>query len=294
MEIVRIGRSLAVLALAGFAQIACAHPLAGLKNGSDLTPLAPSAMAAALPKGAVVVLGENHGVRAHRDQHLIVLEELRKAGHAVSVGLEFFPAAIQGDVDSWRAGRLSEAAFLERIGWGGVSFDFYRSQAEFPRAEEGSRTLALNAPRELTSKIAKAGLDGLTAAERALLPPGFTLGRESYRRRFAAQMPHLPDPSALDRYFAAQSVWDETMAWNAARFLSANPSQTLVIVVGDFHARYGGGLPDRLRARTSAPVFTLSQVNLHGLSSEEALAEIAPSPEDGPRGDAVWAEDAGE
>lgn len=271
-------------------QVACAHPIAGLKKGGDLTPWTPDAMAAAIPKGAVVVLGENHGLAVHRDQHVVVLEALRRAGHKVSVGLEFFPAAFQGAVDAWRAGSLPEADFLTRIGWGSPSFDFYRQQASFPMPSEGSRTLALNAARELTSRVAKVGLTGLTPEELAQLPPNFQLGRDSYRKRFAAQMPHLPDPSALDRYFAAQSIWDETMAWNATQFTKANPDQTLVIVVGEFHAQYGGGLPDRLLARGASSVFILSQVNIHDLSPEEAVDEIAPT-SDGPRGDAVWAED---
>lgn len=283
------------MGLVGFlmlTQVACAHPIAGLKRGDDLTPLTVETLAAGIPKGSVVVLGENHGLATHRDQQVAVLQALRGAGHIVSVGLEFFPAEFQAQVDAWRGGAQTEAEFLKAIGWGNPSFDFYRLQASFPSLEEGAQTVALNASRNLTSRVAKVGLEGLTSGERALLPPGFQLGRDSYRARFAAQMPHLPDPSALDRYFAAQSVWDEAMAWHATEFLRAHPGQTLVIVVGEFHARYGGGLPDRLRARGAPNVFVISQVNLHGLSPQEALDEIAPTA-DGPRGDAVWAEEAG-
>lgn len=278
-------------AFLAFSQAACAHSLAGLKRGSDLSTVSVAEIAREIPKGSILVLGENHGLKVHRDQHLEILKGLRAAGHQVSVGLEFFPAPFQTDVDQWRAGTLPEATFLQRIAWGQPSFDFYRDQAAFPLLQENGRTLALNAPRGLTSRVAKVGLDGLTAEERAQLPPNFSLGRDSYRERFLSMMPHLPD-GAGDRYFAAQSIWDDTMAWVATNFIAQNPEQTLVIVVGEFHSQYGGGLPDRLRARGSAPVLTLSQVNLSGLSEAEGLIEIQPSAVNGPRADWVWAAEA--
>lgn len=219
---------------------------------------------------------------------MILLQALREAGHRVSVGLEFFPASAQADVDAWRDGDLSETDFLERIAWGQPSFDFYRDQALFPRLGEDSRTLALNASRALTSRVAKVGIEGLNASERAHLPPGFTLGRESYRARFLALMPHLPNPQAGERYFAAQSVWDDTMAFHGAEFLTKAPDQTLVVIVGDFHVQYGGGLPDRLRARTQVPVVTVSQVDLTGLSPSDAAEALAPDALYGVRADFVW------
>lgn len=276
----------------GFVTAACAHPIAGLHRGADLSPLTLEEIAREVPPGGILILGENHGVGLHRDQHLQVLQALRQAGHRVSVGLEFFPLASQTQVDQWRAGRLAEADFLRQIGWGSLSFDFYRGQALFPDLASGGKTLGLNASRDLTGRVAKVGLEGLTPEETAQLPPGFQLGRASYRERFLEYMGagHLPSPEVGERYFAAQSIWDDTMAWAAADFLKRAPAQTLVIVVGEFHVQYGGGLPDRLRARTPAPVFTLSQVDLKDLSPEEAREAVAPSVKYGPRADFVWAE----
>ncbi len=139
------------------------------------------------------------------------------------------------------------------------------------------------------SKVAKSGLDSLTAEERRLLPPQFSLGRASYKNRFLSMMPHLPSPDAGDRYFAAQSIWDDTMAWRAVDFITAHPNQVLVVVVGEFHAQYGGGLPDRIRARAPGiRVWTFSQINTTGLTKDEVRVEITPSPSEGPRGDYLW------
>ncbi|WP_413291005.1 ChaN family lipoprotein [Bdellovibrio sp. HCB337] len=238
--------------------------------------------------GQIIVMGEHHGFKTAQQGQLELMEALRAAGHKVSSGLEFFYYPDQALVDDYRLGALTEADFLQKIQWGQPSFDFYRGQALFPRYDQGERTLALNAPRSLTSRVSKVGLAGLTPEEQKLLPPGFQLGRDSYKKRFLSMMPHLPTPEAGERYFAAQSVWDDTMAWKAAEFIQENPGQILVIVVGDFHAQYGGGLPDRIEARTQQKPVVFSFVNVEGLSEVDIRNEVEPSMEYGPRADYIW------
>ncbi|MEZ0390831.1 MAG: ChaN family lipoprotein, partial [Pseudobdellovibrionaceae bacterium] len=187
--------------------------------------------------GQALVVGEVHGQAEIAQQHLQILQALRHMGLRVSVGFEFFDYPAQSLVEAWREGSLPEADFLSQIGWAqGFSFDHYRSQALFPRRVE-EFTLALNAPRTLTAKISKVGLEGLADSEKALLPPQFTLGNAAYFERFRQVMAgeHAPSPEALNRYFAAQSAWDDTMAWKASEFLQAHPEQVLVIIVGEFH-----------------------------------------------------------
>lgn len=238
--------------------------------------------------GQVVVLGEDHGTSVMAKQQLQVLEILRKNGHLVSLGMEFFDYTTQALVDHWRAGNLTEADFLEKVGWGqGFSFDFYREQVQFPNWG-AEFVVALNAPRALTGRISKVGLSGLSESERSLLPPQMTVGNAAYFERFKSIMgDHLPTPEALQRYFEAQSTWDDTMAWQAAEFLRAHPEQTLVIIVGEFHVQYGGGLPDRLKAR-GVQMTSFSLVNLQGLTESEEQAAVLPSDQFGARADYVW------
>lgn len=240
--------------------------------------------------GGVVVLGEEHGTSVMPGQQLQVMQALRARGLKVSVGMEFFEEQQQALVDSWRAGTLAETDFLKAINWGSLPFSSYRDQALFPLKEE-STTIALNAPRELTGKIAKTGIVGLSAEDKAMLPPNFTLGNAAYFERFKNVMGgegHLPSPDAVKNYFEAQSTWDEVMAFNATRFLQTHPDQVLVIVVGEFHVQYGGGLPDRLKARGASQVTTFSLVNLNGLSDEDQRSAVEPDAKDGARADFVW------
>lgn len=252
----------------------------GFRTGDTLEEVTLAHLVAGIPRGSVVVLGEAHGSPAHRRQQVAVLEELRRQGHRVSVGLEFFEFPAQEWVDRWRDGQISEPDFLSAIDWGSIAFDFYREQARFPSAHEGATTLAINAPRALVRRVGQVGLAGLRDDERSLLPPGFQVGRESYRERFFAQVPHAMDPVKMENYFAAQSVWDDFMAWRAVEFMKSREDDTLVIVVGEFHAAYGGGLPDRLRSRLPAPVTVIS------MRVEDS--EIAPHPKYGPRAEHVW------
>lgn len=243
---------------------------------------------AAVGPGQVVVIGEDHGTQVMASQQMQVLETLKKMGHLVSVGMEFFSYPHQASVDAWRSGNLSDSDFLKAVQWGqGFPFQAYKRQVRFPSL--GSEfVVALNAPRELTGRIAQVGLEGLSEEETGLLPPDFNLGNPSYFERFKKVMgDHLPSPQALERYFAAQSTWDDTMAWTATQFLQAHPEQVLVIIVGEFHVQYGGGLPDRLRAR-GAQVTSFSLVNLFGLSESEQKAAVRPSSLEGARSDFVW------
>ncbi|QLY27427.1 ChaN family lipoprotein [Bdellovibrio sp. KM01] len=269
---------------------ACAHAqTAGIFRGNDLQATTLSESLSKVTPGSIVLVGENHGLPEHQRQQVEIMRQLRNSGHVVAVGLEFFTYTDQNHVNAYRAGRLAETDFLNAIQWKQPSYEFYRDQAQFPNLQEGAKTLALNAPRGLTGKVAKTGLNSLSAEEKTLLPPQFALGRDSYKKRFLEQMPHLPNPEAGERYFAAQSIWDDTMAWQATDYIAAHSNQVLVIVVGEFHTRFGGGLPDRILARSpGTPVVTFSQINTLDLSDSDIQNEVNPHTDYGVRANYLW------
>ncbi|AZZ36498.1 hypothetical protein CIK05_06750 [Bdellovibrio sp. qaytius] len=159
--------------------------------------------------------------------------------------MEFFNYTDQALINDFRAGQLSEDDFKAGIAWGSaMDFNLYGPQLLF-----GDAGFGINIPRAVTGQISKNGLASLTPEQQLLMPPNFTLGNDSYKRRFFDVMGgHVP-PEKFINYFTAQSVWDETMAWQALNFVQNNPDFIYVIIVGEFHVAYGGGLPDRF-ART--------------------------------------------
>lgn len=266
-------------ALFAQAQILDGHGLNAVNLESALSEVKP---------GGIVVLGEEHGTKVQPLFQVQVMKTLEKMGHKVSVGMEFLNYPYQPLVDQYRAGSLSEADFLAKVKWGSFSYEGYKHQILFPKAGQGT-TIALNAPAALTSKVAKTGVSSLTPSEAALMPPNFQKGNDLYFDRFRITMgDHLPSQAALGRYFEAQSIWDDTMAWKATEYIKSNPDQVLVIVVGEFHVQYGGGLPDRIKARGIDNVTTFSLINLNGMTEEEIKEEIAPSAKYGDRASYIW------
>lgn len=266
--------------------IACAHSQIWNAQGvpSDYQSLSES-----LKTHSVIIMGENHGLKTHQSQHLEILKTLREQGRPVHVGLEFFSFPFQNQVDSYRLGQLPEADFLKAIDWGAIPFELYKPQAVFPDYSIGERTWALNAPRSLTGEISKIGVDQLSPDLKSLMPPGFALGRDSYRTRFLKVMgDHIKDPQKVQFFFEAQSTWDDTMAWRIQTFHEQYPDAILLVIVGEFHVQYGGGLPDRLKARGIKDALVISQVNSSEMNQEEIQKEVLPDPEYGPRADWIW------
>lgn len=270
------------------ATVACAH---GNIWNSQGQPSNYKSLIQSLITQKVIILGENHGLKTHQNQHLAILQSLRQAGLQVHVGLEFFSYPNQAQVQAYRLGQISEVDFLKGIQWGQPSYDYYRAQALFPNLANGEMTWALNAPRSLTGQISRVGIAGLSPELKALMPPYFQIGRESYRKRFFELLGgggHFQDPQVANRYFEAQSTWDDTMAWRIQEILKAYPRAVVVVIVGEFHVQYGGGLPDRLRARGIKNVAVVSQVNTQGLAAQQVLQEVRPHAEYGPRADWIW------
>ena len=239
--------------------------------------------------GTIVVLGERHRNDFHQAYQLMVMSELRSRGLAVSVGMEFLDRTSHAHVDDFRRGRMKESEFLSAVGWKG-SLDHYRDQILFPAPAQ--KTIGLNVARRVTGKIAKQGVEALSAAEREQLPNNFAIegrGNDRYFRRFKEAMPRdISESDKLENYFMAQSAWDDTMAWTATEYMRGHPQEVLVIVVGDFHVAYNGGLPDRLRKRGATDIVTISMLGTTPMIGDERERAITPNGPAGPRADWIW------
>lgn len=274
--------------------LAMAAPLSSfpeplLLKGDGATQVSLEESLQGIAPGTILVLGEMHGTEVHQEYQMRILRHLRDRGLKVSVGMEFISYTHQAHLDAYRFGMMTESDFLKSISWGsGFDYRFYRDQILFPKVESET-TLALNLPRSISSQIAKGGLSSLSPEQASRLPPRLDRGNEGYFRRFVEAMGgHFPSEEAKENYFMAQCSWDDTMAWKATEFIRDNPEQVLVIIVGEFHVQYGGGLPDRLKVWGAPTVKTVSMINLTGLTGPEKELAVLPSTEDGPRADVLW------
>lgn len=263
--------------------------------------------------GTVLIASELHDHEAHHQNQRDLLVKFSGASFPISVGMEFFSYPDQAFVDGYVSGQTDEATFLKQIKWDGspnflpllspfkssgfigglfemfknFSFDFYRFQVRFSGFHQG-RTLALNFPRELSGKVSKGGLDALSPAEKAMMPPDFARGAASYFERFHEIMKDHAKEEQIQNYFTAQSLWDDTMAWRAATHMAAHPTDLLMIIVGDFHVAYQDGLVNRLKARGVNNIVSISQIDTSQMSAADRMAEIMPDPKYGPRSDLIF------
>jgi uncharacterized iron-regulated protein len=218
----------------------------------------PAEVAERLSKARLVFLGESHtSAEFHRVQ-LQVIRELARTGRKVLVGLEMYPVAEQPALDLWNAGAVSEAEFVEKSAWyrnWGYHWGYYRDI--FLLCREVKATLhGVNVPRDLVSDVRKKGFDGLTAEQKALLPPKVDTGSADHLRLFKAffgdedTMHSSSMPEAMwEGMFRAQCTWDAAMAWNAAAALKKanDPNAVMVVLIGSGHVAYGLGAERQAR-----------------------------------------------
>lgn len=241
-----------------------------------------------LSAGDILIIGEVHGQAGAQYGQMQILQELQAQGKKFSVGFEFIAHTNQKHIDDFLDSKISKDEFLNLVGWGkGFSFDYYESQLLLPSQTHLGHSWAINAPREITSQVAKSGIGSLTIDQLSLLAPNLEKGNTLYFERFEkAAGAHLPSREALENYFWAQSIWDETMAWQILQ--RARPDEVFVVVVGEFHAQYGGGLPDRLIKRGAKKVWTISEIWSEGLNEQEITDEMAVHSRYGERANFFW------
>jgi uncharacterized iron-regulated protein len=248
-----------------------------LVDGQSAAPLDEAALDERLRAARVIYVGEEHPNPHHHAVEIDLLERVWRIDPDVALGLEMLPRTLQPALDDYLAGKLDERAFLDAVDWPhtwGYPFGLYRPLLAFCRAHH-LRAFALNAPRALAHAVAQRGLDGLSADEKAQLPelqPGPEPHREMVREAFGAH-PHDGkfNDAKFERFYAAQLVWDETMAERAA---AALPSvHRLVVVAGEMHARRFA-VPDRAARRGAAPYLIVEPLFERELDDARGVADV--------------------
>jgi len=219
------------------------------------TTLALDKLATQLANKRVVFIGETHDRYDHHLNQLEIIQRLHQLDPNLAIGVEYFQRPFQPQVDDYIAGRTTEQEFLRATGYyqsWGFDYRLYAPIFRFARDQQ-IPVLALNIPSHLASEIAKVGIAGLSAQQRATLPREIGAADETYKSRLreAFEGHKSGSPDAFDHFVEAELAWDEGMADNAASYLTANPSRRLVILAGSGHVVFGAGIPKRLQRRVN-------------------------------------------
>ena len=205
----------------------------------------------------IVYLGETHDNPASHRLEMQVLKALAKRHPGrQALGMEMFSRAQQPVLDRWVEGTLHEKSFLRESRWfenWSMDFDYYRDLLTFAR-EQRIPIIALNAEKELVAALRRKTPDQFSAGERARLPE--LDPTDPYHRATAEAI--LGDRHhsgvALDGFIRIQTLWDETMAESAARYLTspAGSDKHLLVIAGGNHVQGGFGIPRRVFRRLPA------------------------------------------
>jgi uncharacterized iron-regulated protein len=251
-----------------------AQPFRALRNADGHT-LDQAQLLDELSRYDVVCLGEAHDAPRDHYAELAITEGLerraRVSGRALGVGFEMFQSTYGDALHAYSIGSVDDAGLRNRTQYDerwGYPYDYYRPVLELGRAY-GLPLKALNASRELTHAVATLGISDLPPRLRRQLPDDLNLSDPEHRAAFdklMASHPHGASGAAFDadNFYAAQVVWDETMADNATRWVSANaPSRQLVVLAGSAHCRHAA-IPARIERREPLRVASVR------LSSQDA------------------------
>ncbi len=240
--------------------------LKALQTISSITP--------DLAKHKVVFVGESHTNYADHLNQLAVIQSLQKHwSNNLSIGLEMIQQPYQSYLDDYVAGKISEREMLKGTQWyDRWVYDFRLYRPIFDYAKQNKIPLiALNIPKELTKKITKVGINGLSKSDRQQLPAFIGHSNKQYVKRIKSVFSgHMRTSSkGFDKFFDAQLAWDEGMAFNATKYLKKHPTKNMVILVGGGHVIGREGIPNRLdRQNSSTSAVVLSNVS-NTLSSHQ-------------------------
>ena len=230
----------------------------------------------------IVHVGETHDAMAMHEIQFQVVRALYAKDKHLAIGMEMVPVTLQETLNKWTAGILTKDEFLREIRWyvtWNFNFGYYEKVFDFAR-EHRLPIYALNAPREVITKIRMRGWDALTAEEKAIFPGPPDVSNQEHRTLIrtvfeSSDIPHAMKGPGLDQVFEglyrSQAAWDEVMGANAVRAAQAE-GRRVVVLVGSGHLLYNLGLNMRAYQASKLPFRTVVAVEVPAGKKSLAVA----------------------
>ena len=222
----------------------------------------------------VIYLGENHdNVEQHRQELEIItqLYQHKTNSKKLAIALEMFQRPFQPILDRYLEGKIDEDRLREQTEYEtrwGFDWEFYAPILRFAIAHQ-IPLIALNTPAEITTQVAESGIDSLEGDDFRYIPllADIRLDNREYRQRLdEIYRQHVENGQGnskdADNFFAAQVLWDETMADAIAQYYQNFPRSQIAVLVGKAHVMYDYAIPDRVARRISDPDFSQTSLLL--------------------------------
>ena len=220
----------------------------------------------------IVHVGETHNSLPMHEIQFQVIRALYAKDRHLAIGLEMVPVTLQEALNKWTAGLLTKEEFIREIRWyvtWNFNFGYYEKIFDFAR-EHRLPIYALNAPREVITKIRMRGWDALSDGEKAFFPGTPDVANQDHRTLIRAVFESSDLPAAMkgpgldsvfEGLYRSQSAWDEVMGANAVRAAQAE-GRRVVVCVGSGHLLYNLGLNRRAFEKSKLPFKTVIAVEV--------------------------------
>ncbi|HWR58779.1 MAG TPA: ChaN family lipoprotein, partial [Thermodesulfovibrionales bacterium] len=197
----------------------------------------------------IVYIGEQHDRYEHHLTQFEAIKALYKKNPSLAIGMEMFQRPFQKALDDYIEGRTDEKQFLKSSEYfkrWAFDYNLYKDILRFARSEK-IPVIALNMKREIVEKVAKSGIDSLTAEEKKELPDTMDMTDQDYRDRLQAVFERHESLRERDfnHFSQAQIVWDETMSQSIDDYIKKNPGRQMVVLTGGGHTMFASGIPKR-------------------------------------------------
>ncbi len=214
----------------------------------------PNSLDSRIQQTRVVLVGETHTNYGHHLNQLAIIKKTHKKwGGVFSIGLEMVQQPFQSYLEDYIGGKITEREMLRGVQWYSrwrYDFRLYRPIFDFAKQHK-IPLIALNIPQELTKRISKVGIDGLTIEERKQLPALVDKSNAEYKarlRKIFGMHAHGKkfNEKGFKKFVDAQLAWDEGMAFAASNYLRKHPNRRMVVLAGSGHLINREGIPSRL------------------------------------------------
>jgi uncharacterized iron-regulated protein len=206
----------------------------------------------------VVYVGETHSSRKDHAYEIELIRAMIRSHVHFAVGWEMFDQTQQADLNRFNEGRLSLTALFARTGFEKSWATYSPLYARILRttAHANIPNIGLNAPAALAHKLA-AG-EPLSLSEKKQIPIEFRIPAGAYRHfvRLLGEHPGMKQDD-LPRFFAAQNLWDQTMARTILEFQKKNPATKLLVLTGRGHVQDGFGVPKYVHQKSATKQLVL-------------------------------------
>jgi uncharacterized iron-regulated protein len=233
----------------------------------------------------VVYLGETHDRPVDHKAQLEIIQALYKQRPKLAIAMEMFQRPFQDPLNHYLAGQITEAQLQQQTQYPqrwGFNWEFYAPILRFAKQHQ-LPVVALNTPTEVTKKVSRQGLERLTKEDQQYIPPLAEIDttNEAYRQKlrtvFEQFHPSSASENSFEHFFAAQILWDETMAEKIAQTVAQQPDRLVVVLVGKGHIEQGYGIPSRVMRRLKTrqelkQSFRQYSVYLNPTEAEKAIA----------------------